>query len=285
MACWGRSGIDVELAARVRHVAGLDEFGVLHDDDVESLRRMNTALVAGLPLEALPQIVRVYHEALGRVAEAENRVFHLHVNEQFRAQGLRGPALLEATHPVSAPLLAWGRASLEDLLLHLVEDTSAPGEVRGEMVCTVMFIDLVNFTPLTLVMGDAVAAEVVDRFYNVVRAAADRAGGRIVKQIGDAFMLVFNNAAEAIECGLAVEAAVAEESQFPGVHVGAHTGHLLYRDGDYLGNTVNVAARVAAFSGSHQALVSAAVRAAATKCRGSSSFRSADEPSRASPIR
>src|ERR1700730_2734512 len=250
--------VDEALAGKVRHAAGLDDQTVLYDDDVDSLRRMAIAVQAGLPIEALLQLIRVYADSLGRVAEAENRLFHLHVHEQFRAQGLRGPALLSATHQVSEPLLelvqptieyihqkAWERASLEDLLLHLLEDVAAPADVRGQMVCTVMFIDLVNFTPLTLVMGDAVAAEVVDRFQNIVRACVDRSGGRVVKQIGDAFMLVFNSAPGAVACGIDLENAIAQESQFPGVHIGAHTGPLLYREGDYLGNTVNVAARVA----------------------------------------
>ena len=66
---------------------------------------MAIAMQAGLPIDALLQLVRVYGDALGRVAEAENRTFHLHVHEQFRAEGLRGQALLDATHQVSQPLL------------------------------------------------------------------------------------------------------------------------------------------------------------------------------------
>ena len=36
---------------------------------------MKTAVRTGLPEEALLQLVRVYTDALGRVAEAENRLF------------------------------------------------------------------------------------------------------------------------------------------------------------------------------------------------------------------
>src|SRR5205807_7172565 len=158
---------------------------------------------------------------------------------------------------------AWNRAALEDMLLHLCEDTTMPGDVVGQMTATVMFIDLANFTPLTMVMGDSVAAQVVDRFSELVRKDCARCGGRIVKQIGDAFMIVFGEPSNAVACGLAIEAAVVEESQFPAVHIGAHTGQLLYREGDYLGNTVNVAARVAAEAGAHQLLVSETLRSAA----------------------
>jgi adenylate cyclase len=270
------AGVDPVLAERVRHAAGLDDQATLHADDVEALRSMSVAIETGMPEEALLQLVRVYADALGRVAEAENRLFHLHVHEQFRAQGLRGPALVSATRGVSEPLLglveptvvyfhrkAWERASLEDLLLHLCEDVTLPGEVRGQMTSTVMFIDLADFTPMTMVMGDAAAAQVVDRFSDLVRSCAAGHGGRIVKQIGDAFMVVFSEAANAIACGLDIEAVVADEPQFPSVHVGAHTGELLYREGDYLGHTVNVAARIASEAGPHEMIVSASLREAA----------------------
>src|SRR5205807_2491710 len=146
-----------------------------------------------------------------------------------------------ATHEVSEQVLglveptvvyfhrrAFERAGLEDMVLHLSEDVTPPSTVPGQMTSTVMFVDLANFTPLTLVMGDAVAGQVVDRFCDVVRTCTDRYGGRIVKQIGDAFMMVFGDAAAAIDCGLAIEAVVAEAPQFPAVHLGAHIGQLLY---------------------------------------------------------
>ena len=55
---------------------------------------------------------------------------------------------------------AWERANREDLLLHLVEDTTPVSDVAGELVRTILFVDLSSFTPLTEVMGDAVAAQV-----------------------------------------------------------------------------------------------------------------------------
>jgi adenylate cyclase len=271
-----RAGVDSPLAERVLAAAGLYDQTVFSEEDVDALRSVAIALQTGLPSDALVQLIRVYADTLGRVAEAETRLFHLYVHEQFRAQGLVGSALLDATHQVSEPLRAlteptvvyfyrkaWNRAALEDLLLHLCEDTTAPGDVVGQMTSTVMFIDLANFTPLTMVMGDSVAAQVVDRFGELVRKNTAGCGGRIVKQIGDAFMIVFIEASDAVACGLAIEEAVGEESQFPAVHIGAHTGQLLYREGDYLGNTVNIAARVAAEAGPHQLLVSESLRTAA----------------------
>ena len=62
-----------------------------------------------------------------------------------------------------------------------------------------------------------------------------------------------------------VLAAVETQDEFPAVHIGAHHGTVLYRDGDYVGNTVNLAARVAGASSSGQFLVTASVAEGATE--------------------
>jgi adenylate cyclase len=81
-----------------------------------------------------------------------------------------------------------------------------------------------------------------------------------VKQIGDAFMLLFPKPRDAVACALIIEARSADESQFTAVRTGVHWGPVLYREGDYLGTTVNVAARLADAATRHQVLVTEAVR-------------------------
>src|SRR4051794_10012141 len=73
-------------------------------------------------------------------------------------------------------------------------------------------------TPLTLVLGDHGVAKVLQLFSTVVRGACSRHGGRIVKQIGDAFMLVFDRPGDAIAFGLDVREAAAREPDLPGLH-------------------------------------------------------------------
>jgi adenylate cyclase len=93
----------------------------------------------------------------------------------------------------------------------------------------------------------------------MVRASTATRGGRIVKQIGDAFMITFTKPADGVRLGLDIMARVAAESQFPAVHIGAHHGAVLYRDGDYVGAGVNLAARVASASGAGQFLITETV--------------------------
>jgi class 3 adenylate cyclase len=69
----------------------------------------------------------------------------------------------------------------------------------------------------------AAAAEVLRRFSATVRSSATEHAGRILKQIGDAFMLMFTQPAHAIEFGLAMHRFVDAESLFPALHIGART--------------------------------------------------------------
>lgn len=275
------AGLDPALVQRLWVAAGLGDHDEADQVDVEALRWMRTTLEAGLPEDALVQIVRVHADALGRVAEAESRLFHYYVHERLRADGLGGRELAGATRAVSQPLRglieptvlyfhrnAFRRALREDLLLHLTEDATPPPEVPGEIEATILFVDLSGFTPLTEAMGDAAAAQLMERFSDLVRRAAVGWHGRVVKQIGDEFMLAFGDPASAVRCGLEIEAAAVAEPQFPAVRMGAHTGAVLYREGDYVGATVNTAARVAAAAGRHQFLITAAVHAAATHTTG-----------------
>jgi class 3 adenylate cyclase/DNA-binding transcriptional MerR regulator len=269
------AGLDGQVAQRLWSAAGLIDQPEAYVDDVAALRSLKVALDAGLPEPALTQILRVFADALGRVADAEARLFHHYVHERLRADGLSGSELTDATHAIGAPLVelieptvlyfhrkAWERALREDLLVHLVQDETTPSaEVPGEIDATILFADLSGFTPLTEVMGDPAAAELIERFSQLVRHAAQHHHGQVVKQIGDEFMVVFTDPGGAVACALELEAATSDEAQFPAIRQGVHTGRVLYREGDYVGTTVNVAARVAAEAERHQLLVTAAVKA------------------------
>jgi class 3 adenylate cyclase/YHS domain-containing protein len=246
------------------------------DSDVATLRVVAKALALGMPRDALMQLMRIFADATDRLADAVVRTFHDYVHERFRAQGLVGRELLEATRGVGRPALdlveptlvyfhrrAYHRANREDLLRHLAEETTPPSAMPGEERATVLFVDLASFTPLTATMGDQAGADVLRRFGVTVRSGATQHAGRIVKQIGDAFMLMFPRPAEAIEFGLAMDRFVDVEPQFPALHIGAHHGSVLYREGDYVGGAVNLAARVASAGAAGQFLITQDLRDAA----------------------
>jgi len=281
-----RLGMDVDIVRRLMEAAQLtDRRELLSDEDVDAFAGMKVALEAGFPEQVLAQLLRVYVDALGRVAEAENRLFHFYVHEPTRAQGIRareavgsggepslppiwGAASSDRLIPLIDPAVryfhrqAWRRALTEDAVMHLEEYTGVreDPDVPGRLRVAILFVDLAGFTSLTDAMGDQAGASVLERFAHIVRQATGRWDGRIVKQIGDAFMVVFPEALPAVACALEIERLAAREPQFAAVRSGVHCGPVLYREGDYVGTSVNVAARVVAEAERHQVLVTAAVR-------------------------
>jgi len=282
-----RLGMGIDTVRRLVEAAQLtDRRELLSDEDVEAFAGMKVALEAGFPEEVLAQLLRVYVDALGKVAEAENRLFHFYVHEPRRVQGTRareaveggggepslvpiwGAASSDRLIPLIEPAVryfhrqAWRRALTEDAVMHLEEYTGVrkDADVPGRLRVAIVFVDLAGFTSLTDAMGDQAGASVLERFAHIVRQATGRWDGRIVKQIGDAFMVVFPEARPAVACALEIERLVAREPQFAAVRSGIHCGPVLYREGDYVGTSVNVAARLVAEAERHQVLVTAAVR-------------------------
>ncbi len=269
-------GMNLDLARRLWEVAEVGERGEMgDDDDVAMLRSCKVALEAGFPEEALTQVLRVYADALGRVADAESRLFHFYVHQRLKGVGLSGLELADSVqaageriNPLMEPAIryfhhkAMARAAREQIALGLAEEAGLmeEAEVPGQLRTAIVFVDLSSFTPLAEAMGDVKAAEVVARFSNLVREAASRWEGRVVKQIGDAFMLVFPDPRSAVACALEIETRTGTEPQFPAVRSGVHWGSVLYRDGDYLGSNVNIASRVAAEAERHQVVVTTPVR-------------------------
>jgi len=269
-------GLELELLRRLWVASGLAQQGdAVTEEDMECLRGMMLAMEAGFPEEAMLQLMRVYADSLGRVAETETRLFHFYIHERLEAEGLSGQQLLKATGaageqavPLIEPMIlyfhrkGWERAVREDAVMHLAEETglTEKGEVPGQLQRAITFVDLSSFTPLAEAMGDVKAAEVLERFSSLVREATAHWDGRVVKQIGDAFLLVFPEPRTAIACALEIEERTSREPQFPAARSGVHWGSVLYREGDYVGSNVNIAARVAAEAGRHQVLVTSAVR-------------------------
>jgi adenylate cyclase len=270
------AGLDPDTLRRFWIASGLGDQHEAYDEDIQSLRWLAVVRDAGLPEEALIQLVRVYADAIGRVAEAESRVFHYYVHERLRADGIEGEALTAATNSYSEPLVglaepallyfhrkAFQRALREDFLLHLTEAVAPPGNTAGEMTASIVFVDLAGFTPLAEAMGDSAAAQIVERFSHLVREALTHRAGKVVKQIGDEFMLVYADPTDAVACGIDIAEAIAAEEHFPTARIGAHHGPLLYREGDYIGTTVNIASRVAGIAERNQFLITDSLRNAA----------------------
>ncbi len=132
----------------------------------------------------------------------------------------------------------------------------------GPRVVSVLFADLVGFTPLTESQDPESVRELLSGYFDVARTVITRAGGVVEKFIGDAVMAVWgaetareDDAERAVRAGLELVAQVAaygEARPGPGLttRVGVVTGSVATwaRDGEGLvaGDRVNLASRVQA---------------------------------------
>jgi class 3 adenylate cyclase/predicted ATPase len=145
-----------------------------------------------------------------------------------------------------------------------VTPASAPqvsGPVAQRRVCSVLFCDLVGFTPLSEARDPEAVRELLSRYFATARTIIGRYGGTVEKFIGDAVMAVWGtpaategDAERAVRAALDLVAAVADlgaEASVPGLaaRAGVVTGEVAVTlgavaEGMVAGDAVNTAARV-----------------------------------------
>jgi adenylate cyclase len=91
-------------------------------------------------------------------------------------------------------------------------------------------------------------------------------GGKPIKWLGDGVMFYFGDPGPGVHAALEMVDALAAAG-LPPAHVGLHAGPVLYQEGDYFGQTVNLTARIADYARPGEVLVSRAV-ADASKDQG-----------------
>jgi class 3 adenylate cyclase len=151
------------------------------------------------------------------------------------------------------------------------------GPVAERRVCSVLFCDLVGFTPLSEARDPEAVRELLSEYFRVARMIIGRYGGTVEKFIGDAVMAVWGtpaategDAERAVRAALDLVGAVAElgaEAGVPGLaaRAGVVTGEVAVNlgeagEGMVAGDAVNTASRVQAAAGPGQVLTDGATR-------------------------
>jgi class 3 adenylate cyclase len=131
------------------------------------------------------------------------------------------------------------------------------GADPDRILATVVFTDIVESTERAAALGDRRWRDLLDAHHRVVRRELDKHRGREVKTTGDGFLATFDGPARAIRCACSIRHSV-RDLGLP-VRAGIHTGEIEVAGEDIAGLAVHMAARICAFAGADQIIVSRTV--------------------------
>lgn len=154
-----------------------------------------------------------------------------------------------------------------------VTAADAPASVTGATrTMTVMFSDMKDFTARTAGGARRDVVELVRRHRELVQPIARRRGGRIVKSLGDALLLAFDSATEAVLAALEIQSATARHNREASreadrieLRIAICTGEVVLDDQDIFGDPVNLSSRLQQLAETGQVLLSEATYAMVNK--------------------
>jgi adenylate cyclase len=264
-----QTGMELELMMATRRALGLpvpdpDErlFG---EDDLEATRLGLQHREAGFADEDALEVTRVLGRGMASYAEATRAL----VAQTFAEPGISELELSHRYQAVAERLMPLAGAWLEHVFAqHLrqvlrsdavTQEQRRTGRLGGAQEATVAFADLVGFTRL----GETVPLEELGSVAGELsRLAAEAVDPpvRLVKQIGDAVMLISPEPAPMVATALTLIERAAEDEHLPALRAGVACGAAVNRWGDWFGTPVNLASRLTTRARPGSVLVTEAVR-------------------------
>ena len=121
---------------------------------------------------------------------------------------------------------------------------------KGERrLAAIMYTDMIGYTALGQ-RDESLSLALVEEQRNLLRPIFKRHNGREVKTMGDAFLVEFPSALDAVRCAYDIQRAIREFNiSLPSekrvrLRVGVHLGDVVEFQGDISGDAVNVASRI-----------------------------------------
>jgi len=268
-----RTGIPLDLVMLIREAIGMalpSPDDRVREDELVIVPFLKMQVDLGFRPVAIERLLRVMGESTRRITDQEGAWWYSEVIAPAIAAGkgteeIANSALADVSTPLAERTVlamyhahqaqAWTAnivASVEVLLaragLHSRLD-------RPPAIC---FLDITGYTRLTQERGDDAAADLAGTVGRLVERSSVAHGGKPIKWLGDGVMFHFRDPGPAVRAALEMVEGLAAAG-LPPAHVGLDAGPVLYQAGDYFGQTVNVAARIADYARPREVLVSQAV--------------------------
>jgi adenylate cyclase len=206
-----------------------------------------------VPLGAVLQVIRVAAKAFADIADAEARLVRMFVHEPLLKNGAKPEeissvmsSMIGGVLPHISPLFEYMHSRFlqeytEQVQIENVQGTSRSSEAAdGRLNVAICFVDIAGFTRYTEQAGVEKAFEQADQLRQHIESTLPDSA-RLIKLTGDGAMVVGSEPADLAVW--AVELASEGDQPFK-LRIGLDFGEALYRDGDYFGGAINMAARV-----------------------------------------
>ncbi len=268
-----RTGIPLELLMVVREAIGMAQPSPddrLREDEMAVVPFIELQVSEGFRLAAIERLLRVQGESTRRITEQEAAWWNSEVIQPAMAAG-KGPEeitnaeLAERNAPLSEQAIlamyhaqqarAWTANIVEGFEVLMAKAGIHSRLVRLPAMC---FLDITGYTQLTQERGDDAAADIASTVRLLVQRSCVEHDGKPIKWLGDGVMFYFGDPGPAVRAALEMLEGLAAAG-LPPAHVGLHAGPVLFQEGDYFGQTVNLTARIADHARAGEVLVSEAV--------------------------
>jgi adenylate cyclase len=243
-----------------------DDEPIYDDAQVENLAVLRGMMELGVPEEEIQVMGRILGQSSHRTAQAIVEVLS---RALLRPGDTEADLALRFTDIAEAVLPVLDRVTGSVLRLHLLDVIQREAVVRlegdsgrlaGARDVTVAFADMAGFTALSDRLAIDDLGRIAARFEDLVTAVAEPPV-RLVKVLGDGAMFAGDDAGAVVAAQLELVAAAVDE-ELPPVHAGVAHGPALHSAGDWLGRTVNLAARLCTVAPPWTVLATREVRAA-----------------------
>ena len=264
-----QTGVPVELLMVIREAIGSAQptpQDFVREDELAIAPFLEMQYKARFRPVAIERFLRVTGDSLRRIAETEADWWYTEVLEPTVAQGLSPTEAAE--NEFSARLVVAGENAL--LATYHAQQSHAWTQniirgIEGELAAAglhskldrppaMCFLDITGYTRLTQERGDDAAAQLAGELARIVQRTSVQHGGRPVKWLGDGVMFFFPDPGPGVLAALEMVDG-ASGAGLPPAHVGLHAGPVIFQEGDYFGQTVNVASRIAEYARPGEVLV------------------------------
>jgi adenylate cyclase len=268
-----RTGIPFELLGVLRESLGLAPPELddrMREDELAIVPCIQVQVEAGFRSASIERLLRVQGDSTRRTTEQEAAWWYAEVIEPALEAGgsLDEMGNSEFANRIS-PLMDQGFLAMyhaqqaRNWTANIIAGFEQVLDRAGihsqlERVPAICFLDISGYTRLTQEFGDDRSAEVAGTLARLVQRSSVLHGGKPIKWLGDGVMFHFEQPGPGVRAALEmVETLLA--AGLPPVPVGLAAGPVLFHEGDYFGQTVNLSARIADYARAGEVLVSRAV--------------------------